>query len=147
MKNSSIESIMQEFNRGLDCGQIVAKNFTEKTGLDENTLMRMTSALGAGMFKTSLCGALTGAYIVLGLVKGFDQNTTDKKGQTVQYINKLDQKFKEKMSSLKCSNILGASIITEEGLKKVLEENLIEKRCCLAVKTAIESLDEILNEK
>ena len=55
-------------DRGFNCAQSVACAFTEKTGLDEKTLFRITEGLGLGMgCMDGTCGAISAAAVLSGL--------------------------------------------------------------------------------
>lgn len=53
-----------------NCAQAVIATYADLAGIDEETAMALGSAFGSGMGNMEgTCGALTGAAIVLGLVK------------------------------------------------------------------------------
>ena len=53
--------------RHYNCAQSVAVPFADVLGLDEEILCGMAANFGGGMKMVSVCGALTGALMVLGL--------------------------------------------------------------------------------
>ena len=50
-----------------NCAQAIFMAFADKAGLDLNTADKITSNFGAGMKTGSVCGAVTGGLMVLGL--------------------------------------------------------------------------------
>ncbi len=50
-----------------NCAQSVLVPFADALGIDEDTAFRMGANFGGGMKMGSVCGALTGALMVLGL--------------------------------------------------------------------------------
>ena len=55
-------------DRGFNCAQSVACAFTDKTGMDEKTLFRITEGLGLGMgCMDATCGAISAAAVLSGL--------------------------------------------------------------------------------
>ena len=64
------EKIAEKFRRGIDCGQVVAEAFQEETGLDPETLRRMTAGFGGGLMNGDTCGAYAAGLVVLGLLYG-----------------------------------------------------------------------------
>ena len=55
--------------QGYNCAQCVALAFNDITGLDETTTARVAAGFGGGVGATGeICGALTGATIVEGLL-------------------------------------------------------------------------------
>ena len=65
---SRIEKAVQNKNNGYNCAQAVACSYCDIVGMDEETMYKVTEALGAGMGgMEGTCGAISGACIVLGL--------------------------------------------------------------------------------
>lgn len=61
------------FHNGYNCAQSVFVAFTDVTGMDEKTAARISSAFGGGMGRLrEVCGALTAAFMVLGIMCGYD---------------------------------------------------------------------------
>ena len=59
-----------ERKKTCNCAQAVIATYADMAGIDEETAMALGSAFGSGMGNMEgTCGALTGAAIVLGLVK------------------------------------------------------------------------------
>ncbi len=50
-----------------NCAQSVVMPFAEKAGLDEETARRVAACFGGGMKRGSVCGAVTGGLMALGL--------------------------------------------------------------------------------
>lgn len=60
------------FLEGYSCSQAVVCAFEALTGLDRETSARLASSLGGGMGRMrEVCGAVSGALIVLGLLRGY----------------------------------------------------------------------------
>ena len=59
------------FKEGINCSQAVLSSFAEDFGVDKNMALKMAAGFGGGMGRTGhRCGAVTGAYMVLGLKYG-----------------------------------------------------------------------------
>ena len=58
-----------------NCAQAVLVPFAEKMGLDADTAMKITACFGSGMNMGSVCGAVTGGLMALGLSGAGDQKT------------------------------------------------------------------------
>lgn len=58
-----------------NCAQSVAMPFAEHAGIDEETARRFAANFGGGMKRGSVCGAVTGGLMVLGLF-GLDDPQT-----------------------------------------------------------------------
>ena len=58
-----------------NCAQAVVVPFAEAAGIPEETAMRFASGFGGGMRRASVCGAVTGGLMALGLF-GIDDPQT-----------------------------------------------------------------------
>lgn len=63
-----IDETIKKHNKGYNCAQAVACTYSDLVGLDEETIFKLTEALGAGMGNMEgTCGAVSGACILAGL--------------------------------------------------------------------------------
>ncbi|MGA2258902.1 MAG: C-GCAxxG-C-C family protein [Thermoguttaceae bacterium] len=68
---SRIESGLSRFAESFNCSQAVLSAYAGQLGLDEETAAKIASGFGGGMGRMAdTCGAVTGAYMVLGLKSG-----------------------------------------------------------------------------
>lgn len=71
MEKETRISLCKELKSQYSCSQSVALAFADKTGVDAETLKRLTIGLSAGCGNMEgTCGAVTGAAVVAGLVLG-----------------------------------------------------------------------------
>ena len=99
---------LELFHGGYNCAQAVAAAFCDKTGMDEKTAARMASSFGGGIGRMrEVCGAVSGMYMVLGLLYGYDDPKDDaaKKG-LYHDVQALAEKFREVGGSIICREIL-----------------------------------------
>ena len=61
------EALRRDGTRHYNCAQSVLIPFAEAGGLDEETAFRLAANFGGGMKRASVCGAVTGGLMVLGL--------------------------------------------------------------------------------
>ncbi len=143
MSKLTNEEIWQQFCEGIDCAQVVVRYFADDLGVDEEFITKVSSPFTGGMYKGSTCGAVTGAYIVLGIKYGHSKpNQGEKKAELVKKMYEFDTKFQEKQNTLICEEILGRNLTTD--MEKIQEENTMQKKCPQAVNGAIDILEEIL---
>ena len=72
---SHAESALARFAQGYNCSQAVLSGYAGQFGLDEETAMKISSGFGGGMGRMAdTCGAVTGAFMVLGK---YGQNSPD----------------------------------------------------------------------
>jgi C_GCAxxG_C_C family probable redox protein len=115
-------------------------------GLDEQTAFRVACGFGGGCARLGLtCGAVTGAYMVIGLKYGKAKaDDNDAKEKTYAFVQEFSKQFIERNKSLNCTELLGCDLGTPEGRTKAKEQNLIVTICEKLVRDAAEILEEIL---
>ena len=144
----------QNFLQGYGCAQSVLLAFSDLTGLDEKTSARLGSSFGGGMGRLrEVCGGVTGAFAVLGLLCGYD-DPADKEGKSRHYaaIRELAHRFSERSqgNSIVCRNLLtGAGLSGASGgeAEARTPEYYKKRPCPDLVALAAEVLAEMLVEK
>ena len=81
-----------------NCAQSVLIPFREACGVDRETARNLGAHFGSGMRCGGMCGAVTGALMVLGL-----------SGQDEGRATALLRKFREKNGALNCAELLKAA--------------------------------------
>lgn len=138
---------IQTFNKGFNCAQAVVSSFGTDLGLTEEQCLKVASAFGGGMGKQqSICGAVTGAYMVLGLKYGnITENNEDAKAKTYGLVQEFNKEFLKTNESLVCKDLLlGYDMNTEEGSNQIKEQNLKKLKCEKAIKDAVEAVEKLL---
>ncbi|MBE6587469.1 MAG: C_GCAxxG_C_C family protein [Ruminococcaceae bacterium] len=96
------------FHSGYNCAQAVVLAFSDVTGLDEKTATLLSSSFGGGMGRLrEVCGAVSGAFMVAGLLFGYS-DTTDHEAKKEHYalIQRIAREFKEQNGSYICRELL-----------------------------------------
>ena len=140
------DSAASVFGQGLSCSQAVFSAYATEHGLDRNAALKVSAGFGGGMGRMGhTCGAVTGAYMVIGLkygaVSGQDREA---KERTYRAIREFAEKFKVLNGSLVCKDLLGCDISTADGFDKMKSLGLHQKVCTKLVRDACEILDEML---
>ena len=78
-----------------NCAQATLIPFAEEQGLDHQTMYRLAAQFGSGMRRGSVCGAVTGGLMALGL-RGADSHTAAE----------FQRLFKERTGALDCAQLL-----------------------------------------
>ena len=143
---SRIEEALSNFGNDFNCAQSVFSAFAPHYGLDVDKALKISSGFGGGMGRSGrTCGAMTGAYMVIGLKNGMGiSKDKEAKDKTYQIINEFSNHFQKKYGSMMCKEILGCDITTPEGRAYFNQNELLEKKCFQCVKSAVEILEEIL---
>ena len=96
------------FCKDYNCAQAIMVAFCDVTGLDKDTAARMSSSFGGGMGRMrEVCGAVSGMLMVAGYLYGYDTPGDDAaKKAHYQLVQELAGKFREKMGSIICRELL-----------------------------------------
>ncbi len=141
----SVEKITDMFMHGIDCSQVIAAAYSDRLGMDEKELMRMTSAFGGGMLRGETCGAVIAAFILLGLKYGHDhEDDVDGKTEIYKKMALFREQYSKKYDSEVCRELLGADLSDPEGMAKIQEENRMMTLCPVIVKDTIDILEDLL---
>ena len=133
--------VNQRFPLNYNCAQTVFSLFASDLGIDERTALKIASGFGGGMARAKTCGAVTGAYMVIGLKYGHDTPDPDKKANTKMLIQRFNEEFQKKHGTLICSELTGFDISTPEGSDAAREEGIFLTKCPFFIKTACNLLE------
>lgn len=141
-----IEPALSHFAQGFNCSQAVLSAYAGQFGLDDETAAKIASGFGGGMGRMAeTCGAVTGAFMVLGLKYG--QNSPDREAKEMIYarIKDFASRFQARNRSLNCQDLLGCDISTTEGLQQAREAEMFYRICPKFVRDVCEILEETLH--
>ena len=141
------ERAEQNFRRGYNCAQSVVLAFGDVTGLDEHTAAMLSSSFGGGMGRLrEVCGAVSGALTVLGLVQGYaDPDDPDAKKAHYHRVQEFAKRFREKNGSIICRELLSGVQTVGGSDPEQRTESYYKKRPCPALcRCAAEILDEMI---
>jgi C_GCAxxG_C_C family probable redox protein len=138
----------QLHRQGANCAQAVACAFAEDLGADRALTLRLATGFGGGMGRTGgTCGALTGAFMAIGLAFGMKApEDAAAKEKTYALVAEASRRFRQRAGALACRDLLGLDLGTPEGLAVAKERNLFATQCAGYVKTAAGIVEELLRE-
>jgi len=114
--------------------------------LSRQTALKVSQAFGGGMGQMGeTCGAVTGAFMVIGLKYGRTRADDDEaKRKTYALVKEFSEKFKARNGTIICRELLGCDLSTSEGQRIAKSEGLFSTVCPRFVQDAAEILEEIL---
>ncbi len=137
----SEEKAVRYYENGYLCSQAVLAAFAEKYGLPEEYALKLGTCLGTGMRKGEVCGACTGALMVLGLAHNDPKNRKSAYDRSECFLNT----FQETNGSYLCNDLLGCDVRTPEGVQYALDHHLFTEFCPRMVASAVGILENILS--
>jgi C_GCAxxG_C_C family probable redox protein len=140
------ETAVSLFQSNFNCAQSVLAAFAPRLGLEQARALKLASPFGGGVARRGqVCGTLTGALMVLGLVQGAD--TPAGKEDAYRLGQEFLQRFESKHGTILCRDLLGFDISTPEGRRQAQEKGLFTSLCPLFVRDAAEIVQAMLSEK
>ncbi len=129
------------------CSQAVLAAFAEELGITEEQALKLGSCFGTGMRKGEVCGACSGALMVLGMKYGqYINGDMESRNKSNLVTDKFLDEFKKRNGSYICNELLKCDITTEEGVAYAFENKLFTEFCPVMVKSAVEIVEEIIDE-
>lgn len=102
--------------------------------------------LGGGMgFMGEVCGAVSGAVMAIGLVKGPAENQQQFQ-QTMPLAQELRRRFDAEMKTIYCRELTGMDLAAPGGFEAFMKSDIPEKVCAPAVNTAYRLAMAVLAE-
>ena len=137
------------FLEGYNCAQSVLCAFEDVTGIERETAAKLASSFGGGLGRMrEVCGAVSGASMVLGLIKGYsDPKDFEAKKAHYARVREFAKRFKEQNGSIICRELLSGVETEKGGVPEKRTEQYYHKRpCALLCKCAADILDEMFTE-
>jgi arsenate reductase len=137
-----VRAALSRFAEGFNCAQAVFSVYAEHLGLDRDTALKLAAGFGGGMGRmASTCGAVTGAFLVLGLRHGAATPDREAKEAIYSRVGEFAGRFQARHGSLVCRELLGCDISDPDGLRRARESGLFASVCPKLVQDACEILE------
>ena len=134
---NAAQKAMHLFENGLNCSQAILTAFGEPYGIHSEIAKKLGRPWGGGVGRMGrICGAVTGAIMVLGLAQSKRQDEAEARNDICLSVQELVWRFEQRHGTSVCKELLGADFSTEEGQRKIKEEMLVKKLCSKFVEDA-----------
>lgn len=139
------EQAKEVFLSGYNCAQSVVLSFSDDLKYSKELAMKISAGFGAGMGRLQeTCGAVSGAIMVLGLIKGEQVNNNDElKSEAYSSVKELSKEFTAAYHTTNCREIIGCDLNTPEGAAKFKDEKIMENVCAGCVAKAVQIVESI----
>jgi C_GCAxxG_C_C family probable redox protein len=144
---SQVSEAGRMFLDGCACSQAILSVYGLPLGLPRMTAMQIAAGFAGGMRLGETCGAVTGAFMVLGL-RHAPENCEEPSGRTHVYSKVVEfaERFKKINGSVICRDLLGCDISTPEGMKYAQDHNLFKTLCVKMVEDSAGILESLESE-
>ncbi len=139
------EMAIEAFYNGKNCAQSVLTAYVDEFQVDEQLALSMALGFGGGMGKMQkACGAVTGAYMVIGIRNSKVMADLDeRKEKTPEMIQAFRKQFCQRHQTDQCVHLLGCDIRTEAGRQIFKENKLKDRVCSKCIESSIVILDQL----
>ncbi len=145
-KGPRAEQAVETFSKGFNCSQAVFSTYAPLYGIDEKLALKIATGFGGGMARLQeVCGAVTGAFMVIGAKQGMtDPADRPSVGRTYHGVRRFAERFRELYGTIICRELLGGiDLNTDEGQRVLKEKNLTETVCAQCVRDAANILEKL----
>jgi len=127
------EKAKELFKEGYNCSQSVVGAFCDDMNLDLQTALKLSSSFGGGMGRLrEVCGAVSGMFMVAGVLFGYDDPKDQKiKAEHYTRIQILANKFREQNKSFICRELLGIEGTSDSPVPEARTAEYYAKRPCI----------------
>lgn len=138
------EKAKELFLQGYNCAQAVSAVFAEDYGITQDDILKISCGFGGGMRNAEVCGAVTGAIMVIGMKYGNGEiNLPENKINCYEKTAAFTNMFNAENKSIICRELLGIDIFKDEGMKKAQEKNLFKTTCIDMIISAVIILEQL----
>ena len=144
------EKAEELFRSGCNCAQAVLGAFSDLTGLEKETAIKISAPFGGGMGKLrEVCGTVSGALMVLGLLcASTDPGNHGEKTALYGSVQEYAARFREKEGSIICRELLKNVKTDPSPHPEERTDAYYHRRPCgQTVHDAADLLEELLKEK
>ena len=139
----------RSFLKRFACSAAVFSAFSEELALDPDTAKRIACGFGGGISHTgNICGAVSGAIMVIGLAYGKTEESDDiATEKTRELTRRFLTEFSKKNGSTNCTELLGFNLSDPEEYAQARDAELFATKCPLRVRDAADLLETILKNE
>ncbi len=113
-----VDQALRLFDQGLSCAEVVALVGMQQLGRSSELIPRVATGFAGGLSRTgSLCGAVSGAVLVLGAAHGRDR-LGDDRGRILSEVQQLVHGFRSRFGSDNCFELTGLDFNQPGGLEE-----------------------------
>jgi C_GCAxxG_C_C family probable redox protein len=140
--NSLGEEAIRHFrDDGYNCSQSVLLTMAEHWKCKSELIPKVATAFGGGMGRCgSVCGALTGGLMAIGIKYGTNEPSAEKRSRAYELAETFYRQFEKQNGSVMCRELIGLDLSDAKQRKKAHEEYVFEKKCTVFVESAVKIL-------
>ena len=140
------DEAMITFEEGFNCVQAVLAAFSGDLGLERVMAYRVAAGFGGGMgHMGETCGAVTGAFMVIGLKYGMTVlDGSQSHRAAFAKVREFTEKFKAQNGSIVCRDLLGLDTNDKYALREAVKKGIPQKICPKLVWNAASIVESLI---
>lgn len=139
------DKALELFSNNFNCSQAVLTAFAPDFSLDEQLALKLGTSFGGGARNGDICGAVSGALLVLGLKYGhYVSSDNEQKARAYEIAVEYTRRFREANGSIVCRDLLGYDLTKPDEMACIKEKGLFDTVCPKMIKGAVEILESVL---
>jgi C_GCAxxG_C_C family probable redox protein len=143
-KNVLSEKAASLFQEGYNCAQSVLLTMFEHWNGKDEVIPRIATGFGGGIGRCgSVCGALAGGVMALGIKYGTNEPSLEKRLKAYELVQKFYKQFEKQHRSVLCRELIGYDLSVPEELEEARRARIFEEKCANFVRKAVETLIEL----
>lgn len=145
LKNVLSEIAAKRFQEGYNCAQSVLLTMFEHWSSNESNLIpKIATGFGGGIGRCgSICGALAGGVIAIGVKYGTGEPSLEKRLKAYELAQKLYKQFDKHHGSVFCRDLIGYDLSNPKQLEEARKANVFEEKCSQFIRKTVETLVEL----
>lgn len=143
-KEMLCKKALKYFSEDYNCAQSVLLTMFEHWNGKSELIPKIATAFGGGIGRCgSLCGALTGGLMAIGIKYGTNEPSLENRLDTYELAQALYRQFEERYGTVLCRELIGYTLSNPEESEKAHDANVLEEKCTNFIRTVIEILFEL----
>jgi C_GCAxxG_C_C family probable redox protein len=119
---------------------------SQEFGIESDIIPQIASAFPGGIGNTgSVCGAVIGAVMGIGLVRGRSEDMEEML-RTLAVGQEFRRRFEAEMETINCRELTGIDLTTQEGLEQLMSSDIPATVCFPAVGVTYRLVVDLLKE-
>ena len=144
---SRVEYALSLFKSGYNCAQSVFAAYADLLGMDTETALKMSSAMGGGIGRMrEVCGTVSAMAMLAGLKEGnADPENEEAKEHIYALVRRMSALFKEQQGTIICRELLGIEGMEESAKPSIRTPEFYASRPCgRIIACAAEIIEDVL---
>jgi C_GCAxxG_C_C family probable redox protein len=135
------DAAARRFSGGYNCAQSVLLTMVEHWSERNELIPKIATAFGGGIGMCgSVCGALTGGVMAIGIKYGSNEPSHVARLTAYEIAQRFYEEFRQRNGSVFCRELTGYDLTKPEEEEKARNARVFDEKCTNLVRSAVEIL-------